>query len=808
MGLKENIVNGVANIVNKFSGVSQEAIDRANAPVVVTEGMADLLRQAAAEGSVLLKNDGTLPLVNQETVSIFGRCQFDYFYVGYGSGGDVNRPYDVNLVQALKKCDEIKVNNRLASIYEGFCYEKKIPNYVWGMWEYSHEEMPIDDEMVKIARDDSDVAVVVIGRAAGEDRDMAKVKGSYYLKDEELEMLHLVTSHFNKVVVLLNIGGIIDMSWAEEFGDKISAILITWQGGMESGNAVADILCGKVNPSGRLTDTIAWDFDDYRGSKDFGNPKVIEYEEDIFVGYRYFETFAKDRVQYPFGFGLSYTDFSIEHIETMAVEGGFEVKAKVTNIGKRAGKEVVQLYLEKPCGKLGNPARELVGFAKTKLIEPDESDEVTMFVDRYQLCSFDDCGSTNNAGAWVIEKGTYAFHLGANVRQADEIFTYYQEKTEVFAQYKQAAAPQEDFEVYHAEIIDGKRVLKTKKVAKQKYDLGIRIMNNLPKDIEQTGNLGYKLADVKTGRCTMEEFVGQLGLDELEALTRGDYRMDSPLGAKGNAGAFAGTLESLREKGVPAVITTDGPSGIRLVASSSLIPIGTLFACSFDLALVEAVYAKVAEEMKERGTDVLLAPGMNIHRHPLCGRNFEYYSEDPFLTGKMGAASVRGIQSCGASACPKHFACNNQEFKRTQVDARVSERALREIYLKGFEICIKEAKPKNIMTSYNKVNGVWSHYHYDLCTTILRGEWNYEGNVMTDWWIHKSKSPEFPQLKDQAYRVRAQVDLFMPGGERVNPKMKPDGTLLASYGKPEGITLGEMQRSAMNVLRCAIDLKL
>lgn len=808
MGLKENIVNGVANIVNKFSGVSQEVIDRENAPVVITDGMAELLRQAAADGSVLLKNDGTLPLVNQETVSLFGRCQRDYFFVGYGSGGDVNRPYDVNLVDALKKCDELKVNNRLASIYEGFCFEKKIPNYVWGMWEYSHEEMPLDDEMVKLASEESDVAVVVIGRAAGEDRDMAKIKGSYYLTDQEMEMLELVTAHFKKVVVLLNIGGVIDMAWAEEFGDKISSILITWQGGMESGNAVADLLCGKVNPSGRLTDTIAKNFDDYPTSKGFGDAKVCEYEEDVFVGYRYFETFAKDKVQYPFGFGLSYTEFSIEHIETAAVEGGFEVKAKVTNIGERDGREVVQLYLEKPCGKLGNPAKELAGFAKTKLIAPNESDEVVIFVDRYQLCSYDDCGSTNNAGAWVIEGGTYQFHLGNNVRQTEEIFTYYQEKTEVYSQFKQAAAPQEEFSVYHAEIIDGERVLRMKKVAKQKYDLGVRIMNNLPKDIPQTGNLGYKLVDVKDGKCTMEQFVAQLGLDELEALTRGDYRMDSPLGAKGNAGAFAGTLESLREKGVPAVITTDGPSGIRLVASSSLIPIGTQFACSFDVDLVEAVYAKVAQEMKERGSDVLLAPGMNIHRHPLCGRNFEYYSEDPYLTGKMGSASVKGIQSLGASACPKHFACNNQEFKRTVVDARVSERALREIYLKGFEICINEAKPKNIMTSYNKVNGVWSHYHYDLCTTILRNEWKYEGNVMTDWWIHKGKSPEFPQLKDQAYRVRAQVDLFMPGGERVNPKMKPDGTLLASYGKPEGITLGEMQRSAMNVLKCAIDLKL
>ena len=808
MGLKNIIVNGTANIVNRFSGVSQEAIDRANAPKVITEGMAELLRKSASEGAVMLKNDGTLPLVHGETISLFGRCQRDYFFVGYGSGGDVNRPYEVNVVDAIKKCDSLRLNNRLAAIYEGFCFEKKIPQYSWGMWPYSYEEMPVDDDMVKLASEKSDVAVVIIGRAAGEDRDMAPLEGSYYLSEDEKNILRLATEHFSKVVVLLNIGGIIDMSWEEEFGDKISSIIITWQGGMESGNAIADILCGKANPSGRLTNTIAKSIDAYPSDANFGDAKVSNYEEDIFVGYRYFETFAKDEVAYPFGFGLSYTDFVIQHIDTQADADGFVVKAKVTNVGERAGREVVQLYLEKPCGKLGNPARELVGFAKTAELQAGESGEIEIKVNRYQLCSFDDCGSTNNAGAWVIEEGRYALHLGKNIRETEEIFTYYQAGTEVYSQFKQACAPQEDFTVFHAEEINGEVVLRKKKVAKQKYDLGIRIMNNLPPDIPQTGDKGLKLADVKAGNCTMEQFVAQLSLDELEALTRGDYIMDSSLGAKGNAGAFAGTLKSLREKGVPPVITTDGPSGIRLVASSSLIPIGTLFACTFDTELVEKVYEMIALEMQERKTDVLLAPGMNIHRHPLCGRNFEYYSEDPFLTGKMGASAVKGIQSRGASACPKHFACNNQEFKRVNNDSRVSERALREIYLKGFEICIKEAEPENIMTSYNKINGVLSHYNYDLCTTILRGEWGYKGNVMTDWWLHKSKSPEFPKLRDQAYRVRAQVDLFMPGGERVNPKMKPDGTLLASYGKPEGITLGEMQRCAMNVLRCAMNLKL
>ncbi len=322
-----------------------------------------------------------------------------------------------------------------------------------------------------------------------------------------------------------------------------------------------------------------------------------------------------------------------------------------------------------------------------------------------------------------------------------------------------------------------------------------------------TGDRGWKLKDVKDGSVSLDAFVAQLNAEELEAISRGDYVMDSPLGAKGNAGAFGGVTESLRSKGIPAVVTTDGPSGIRLYDSCSLLPIGTLLACTFDCALLEKIFSALGQEMKQRGTDVLLAPGMNIHRNPLCGRNFEYFSEDPVVTGLTAAAIVRGIQSVGVSACPKHFACNNQEYFRQFNDSVLSERALREIYLKGFEICIKNAHPKNIMTSYNKINGVWGHYHYDLVTTVLRREWGYQGNVITDWWMQPSRSPEFPGLRDNAYRVRAGVDVLMPGGRRLRPGRKPDGTLLASYGKPEGITLGEMQECARNVLRCVMALK-
>ncbi|MFR5876819.1 MAG: glycoside hydrolase family 3 protein [Eubacterium sp.] len=803
-----NIKNKINAALTKISNnLSQTGTDRSGVEPIITEGMPELIRSAAAEGAVLLENDGTLPFAEGTKLSLFGTTCSEWFYVGYGSGGDVNNPYQISLTDAVRNCDKLELDEELAEKYALWLEKNPVSEGIWGHWILHNPEMPIDEETVSDAANNSDAAVITIGRSSGEDRDSKYENGSYFLSDDEVKMLDLVTAHFDKVVVLLNVGSIIDMSWVKHYDSKLSTVMYVWQGGMESGNAVCDLLCGQINPSGKLTDTIAKKYSDYPSSANFGNKDFINYEEDIFVGYRYFETFDKDAVLYPFGYGLSYTDFDIEHISTVATDNGFMLTAKVTNTGTACGKETVQIYLEKPCGKLGNPKMVLAGFAKTKELSPNESEKIKIAVNMYQLSSYDDCGSTNNASAYVIEQGEYKLYIGKNVRENKHIFTYYQKETVVYEQLKQAAAPQEDFEVFHAEEIGGEIINRKKKAAKQKYDLATRIINNKPENIRQTGDRGYKLKDVKDGKVTMEQFTAQLTIGELEAISRGDYEMNSPLGADGNAGVFGGVLQSLRDKGVPAITTTDGPSGIRLSASCSLLPIGTLLACTFNTELVEKLYSSIASEMKDRGSDVLLAPGMNIHRNPLCGRNFEYYSEDPYLTGKIGAAAVLGIQSEGASACPKHFACNNQEFRRNTCDSRLSERALREIYLKGFEICIKESKPKNIMTSYNKINGVWGHYNYDLCTTILRGEWNYEGNVMTDWWMRKSKSPEFPNLRDQAYRVRAQVDLLMPGGERVT-NHKPDGTLLKTYGLPDGITLGEMQRCAMNILNAVINIKL
>ncbi len=765
----------------------------------VTKGMPELIRQAAAEGAVLLQNNGVLPVDKNECVSLFGRLQVNTFFVGYGSGGDVNAPYKISYLEGIKNCKEITLNNELANIYTKWCEKNPVFDSVWGMWPRYLPEMPLKDEIVRKAAACSDTAVVFIGRSSGEDRENVLKPGSYYLTKDEYKMLNTVTTYFKKVAVVLNIGCVMDFSWLEEFDAQIGAVLIAWQGGMESGNALADLLCGKATPCGKLTDTIAKAYSDYPSSNNFGNKKFNNYEEDIFVGYRYFSTFDAEKVLYPFGFGLSYAEFAIECKSIEIGKENTRVTVNVRNISdKFSGKEVVQVYYSADCEKLVKPGRQLIGFAKTRLLAPGEEQELVITYSNVAYSSYDDSGVTGYKNAWVQEEGNYKIYVGADVVSAEACCGFSCE-TKLIKQLTQCSAPVEPFN--RIDCLDKSR---KHPVPLNSKDIRYTIKKNIPADIEMTGDRGYKLSDVKSGKVLLNDFVAQLTLDELEAISRGDYRMGSPLGASGNAGVLGGVLPSLREKGVRPVTTTDGPSGIRLKASCSLLPIGTLLACTWNEEIVEQLYTLVGQEMLDRGSDVLLAPGMNIHRNPLCGRNFEYFSEDPLISGKMASAIVKGIQSSGLSACPKHFACNNQETNRCYNDSRVSERALREIYLKGFEICVKEAAPKCIMTSYNKINGVWGHYNYELCMSVL-SEWGYEGMVMTDWWMRKSKSPEFPSLRDNAYRVRAGVDVLMPGGDR-KPPYKPDGTLLETYGKPDGITLGEMQRTAKNVLNLVLNL--
>lgn len=808
MQIPKQVTKMIGKTVNFVtSAVSQTSVktDKKEYPAVAD--IEHTCLQAAAESFVLLKNEGAiLPFSANETVSVFGRLQFDTFFVGYGSGGDVNAHYTVNINQGIKNNGKIKTDPILESLYASWIKKHPADNGFWGHWPMCHEEMHISEAVAAAAADRSDAALVIIGRAAGEDRENTLTKGSFYLTDEEENLLQVVRRHFKKTAVILNIGNIIDFSWVEKF--DIPCVGICWQGGMETGNAVAAVLSGDVSPSGKLTDTIAVSYESYPSSDHFGNQKKNDYEEDIFVGYRYFETFDQKSVLFPFGHGLTYSDFSLSDLHFARFENKTQLRLQLKNTGNATAANVVQVYYSQNGSALYSPDKMLVAFQKSRLLDPGQSEEFCFEISDDFLALFDDEGITGNRHAMVLPEGDYHFYIGFNVRNVQLAGSFQKKICKVVANLKGFSAPSpEEHLMRLVPIRSAEKTYRSYAPAPvSEINLKKEILDHLPKTIETHIWSGEKLSDVENGLLSLEEFTALLSDDELEAISRGDYIMNSPLGPKGNAGVFGGVTESLREKGIPPITTTDGPSGIRLAAYAALLPCGTALACTFNPALIQTLYSLVGEEMSDRGTDVLLAPGMNIHRDPLCGRNFEYYSEDPLVSGIMAAAVVKGLRQAGVFACPKHFACNNQETNRVRNNSVLSERALREIYLKGFEICIKLSSPDVIMTSYNKINGVWGHYNYALVTGILRGEWGFNGLVITDWWMRKSRSPEFPNLRDQAYRVRAGVDVLMPGGDRTG-KRKPDGTLLESINKNDGITRGELQETAKHVLTFVMKTK-
>lgn len=766
--------------------------------------MSDACRRAGAEGTVLLKNDGVLPLSKTGSTAFFGRVQRDYFYVGYGSGGDVNPDYLVSPMDALEARGDIAYDKALADRYRLWCQANVPPVMDWAQWPTCHPEMELSEEAVQAAAQRNDAAVVILGRAMGEAMDNRPEPGGYYLTEAEKALLAQVTAAFRKVCVVVDGGNIMDLSWVEEY--PIGALLYAFQGGMESGNALIDVLYGDAQPGGRLTDTVPRHYEDAPTYGHFGGRDFNEYREDIYVGYRYYETFAQDKVLYPFGFGLSYTSFRVESAAA-AWHTSWDLRIQVTNTGSRPGRQVVQVYVEAPQGKLGKAARVLADYWKTPELAPGQSAEVSLWIDLESLASFDDSGITGHPYAYVLEAGAYRLYVGTDVRSAGLAGRLFVEEQVLTAQLESQCSPTQDFPRLHPREEGGRLVPGFEPVPRAESRRKEQVLENLPETIPFTGDLGISFRDVCKGTHGMEDFIAQLTAEELNALCKGEGQMDSPLGTKGNAGMLGGTTRSLRDKGLPTLTTTDGPSGIRLCCYTALLPCGTALASSWDVKAVEELGHLFGQEMVRKGSDILLGPGLNIHRDPLCGRNFEYYSEDPLLSGTVAAAMVRGIQSVpGRSACVKHFACNNQEENRNRNDSRLSQRALREIYLRSFEICLRDAAPLCLMSSYNQINGIWGHYQYELVTSILRREWGYEGLVMTDWWMQPCADPDFPGLWNDAYRLRAQVDVLMPGGSAFgDPTMDPSA--LESLRKEKGLTLGEMQRSAKNVLKLCARLK-
>lgn len=756
-------------------------------------------REAAAEGIVMLRNEGgVLPLSEGERVALFGRAQFNYYKSGTGSGGMVNTRYVRSILDAMKD-SSFQLNEELSAAYESWLADNPFDvGAGWAAEPWFQQEMPLSEELVRRVRDGSDTAVVVIGRTAGEDQDNRPEPGSYLLTEIEEDMLQKVCAAFDRTVVLLNVGNIIDMKWVERH--KPQSVLYVWQGGQEGGDAVLDVLSGTVSPSGKLADTIAYDIADYPSTKNYGGEERNFYGEDIYVGYRYFETFAKEKVLYPFGYGLSYTQFALDGLALEDCGDLVRISVKVTNTGARSGKEVVQAYCAAPQGSLGKPARSLCAFAKTRLLAPGESEDVTLECSWRSLASYDDSGLTGHKSCFVLEAGDYAFYVGTDVRSASLAGKMELPETAVAERLEEACAPVPAFRrLRPAQREDGSFFESSEDVPTRTVEPSARRKGHLPKSRACTGDLGYKLADVEAGNVSMEEFLDQFSDEDLACIVRGEG-MCSPKVTAGTAGAIGGVTQRLLDFGLPIACCSDGPSGIRMDCGTIAfaMPNGTCLACTFNEALSEELYHFEGLELRKNKIDLLLGPGFNIHRNPLNGRNFEYFSEDPLLSGKIACAQLKGMGHSGVTGCVKHFACNNQEHNRRSVESIVSERALREIYLRAFEIAVKEGGAQAIMSTYNPLNGFWTSSNYDLLTTILRGDWGYDGVVLTDWWAQGNDEGEIGSVENMAAMVRAQNDLYMVTADSQGNAQHDNSMESLEKGT---VTRGEYLRNAANICR-------
>lgn len=758
--------------------------------------------EAAAEGVVLLKNDrAALPLKEGEKVAVFGRSQFNYYKSGTGSGGSVNVDYVIGIREALEEKGCVQLNRTVRETYEEWLKDHPFEaGHGWASEPWYQEEMPVTEELARKAAQESDAALILIGRTAGEDQDNKAEPGSYLLTEDEKAMLQAVCRAFSRTIVLLNTGNIIDMKWVAEYDP--AAVAYVWQGGQEGGRGVRMVLMGECAPSGKLTDTIAQDIADYPSTACFGDPKENIQQEDIYVGYRYFETFAKEKVLYPFGFGLSYTSFIMETAGFEEEADGVSLRVRVTNTGTCAGKEVVQVYAEAPQGKLGKPARVLCGFAKTQKLAPGASEELEIAVPDSAVSSYDETGVTGYKSAFVLEEGSYIYYVGSDVRTAQPAGERVLDETICVQQCSEGMAPVKAFQrLRPGERTEaGEYAPAWEDVPLQKKKPGIKRDENLPEEIPSTGDLGYKLRDAAEGRVSMEQFVGQISDAGLCAIIRGEG-MSSPKVTPGIAAAYGGVTEELLGLGLPIAGCSDGPSGIRMDCGmhAFAMPNGTCLACTFNTELIEKLYAWEGMELRRNRIDALLGPGMNIHRNPLNGRNFEYFSEDPFVSGKMAAAQLHGMHRYGVTGVVKHFCANTQEFKRHTMNSVISERALREIYLKGFEMAVREGGAYTVMSTYGPVNGIWTSSHYDLLTQILRKEWGFDGIVMTDWWAEANDEAGAPGTHSNvAAQVRAQNDLNMVNQDAAS---NSNGDNLDTALAQGLLTRGELQRSALNICR-------
>lgn len=849
------------------------------------------LRKLASQGMVLLKNDGTLPVTQEhKKLALYGVGARKTVKGGTGSG-DVNSRYVIHVEQGLENAGFQITTKSWLDAYDRLekeAYEE------WGrkgaedirngvspliyLMEKSFRTpapQPISEKDAQLS--DTDTAVYVISRNSGEGADRHNLPGDYQLSEEEKENLLFLTAHYAKVIAVLNTGGVMDTRFLRNT-KGIGAILLMSQAGNISGDAAADVIAGKVNPSGKLSDTWAEKYEDYPFSGEFshndGNVDDAYYKEGIYVGYRYFDTFHITPA-YCFGYGLSYTDFSVE-TEGICLDGdNVIVPVKVTNTGSCEGKEVVQVYCSAPgavedmtggrmAALLEKPYQELAAFEKTRLLKPGEEQSMNIRIPVRTLSSY-----SESSASWILEEGFWYFRVGNSSRNTKIAGAMNVPETIVTEKDKNLFAPDCELEELsrkgrtpysYAEEETQMREARKNAVILTVEAVGLKEISYREgyKIIPPAGD-GKKVTvqDVREGRNSLEQLIASLTVEEMAELCVG--KVKKGLSAIGNActtvpGAAGDTTDSMKDSyGIHSMILADGPAGLRLTSKFEVdeegniggdggfdslgvmqealdsmkpetrlgekrktyyqyctaIPIATLLAQSWDMELLEECGSIVGEEMEEFGVTLWLAPGMNIHRNPLCGRNFEYYSEDPLLSGMCAAADTRGVQSHpGVGTTIKHFAANNQEDNRSFENNHVSERALREIYLKGFEICIKTARPMSVMTSYNLLNGIHTANRYDLLVSAARDEWGFDGIIMTDWGTTGSMSlfntrPKYPS-SSAALCIQAGNDLIMPGSkediEEIVKAVKEGGVDVE--GLENGfLSPGALQFCAGNILR-------
>lgn len=830
----------------------------------------ELVRKLSAECMVVLENDGCLPLSDDcNKIALYGNGARHTIKGGTGSG-DVNTRENISIEQGL-----INAGIKITSIswlnqYDQLVNEAKNEHNIRIQVIAEQQKIPVMMLMLgmpfiepaasyitedDIKESDTDTAVYVLSRNSGEGKDRQQIDGDYLLYPQEVANIKFLSEHYKTCIVLLNTGGIIDINPLLSI-KGINAIVLTGQLGSTGGYAIADVLYGRSIPSGKLSDTWAIKYDDYPSAKTFGsNNKNIDdeyYEEGIYVGYRYFDTFNIEPA-YPFGYGKGYTEFSISTINIEADNNNVICEAEVRNTGtKHSGKEVVQIYYSAPAGGVEKPYQELVAFGKTKLLAPGETQKLIISFNIASMASY-----SQNEEAWILEKGSYYIRVGNSSRNTKIEAVLIIDQTVKTVQVKNVFDIEDTLKEITSKGIKPytyKREQEEKESAKQIFIDAAKIV--MEEAVYQTGRPILKdeypdtiltIEDVLNKTASIENLVAQLKIDEMADLcvgsSRGGFSLTGVIGAASSVvpGAAGDTTSALiKTRKIENLIMADGPAGLRLyphfITTSdgtllqggqvfggetlpftddipedainyyqycTAIPIATSLAQSWDVELIETIGKIVGREMKELHVHLWLAPGMNIHRNPLCGRNFEYYSEDPLLTGLCAAADTKGVQSFkGQGTTIKHFAANNQEDNRMFNNAHISERTLREIYLKGFEIAVRQSQPLSVMTSYNLINGTHAANHYALLQSVLRDEWGFEGVVMTDWFTSQdtsflgSKSDKYP-WSSSVLCIKAGNDIQMPGCQQ-----NVDDIIEAVNNNE--ITLGDLQFCAANILKIIV----